>query len=101
MTELREEKGCLTKFYDHIVPAAKAVLQVPELTLLVKILKNIIAVENPDPTGCHDTYVIRPADKAFTAFELPKTPKGADPLDVDVDSLPEDNSMRRGVKEQM
>ena len=80
LADLMENKQYLTSLYDHMVPAAKAILEVKELTLLVKVLKNILAYKNPRPTGYHDTYIVRPADEAFTAFELPKAPAGANSL---------------------
>ncbi len=80
LTRFVQEKNYLTKVYDRMAAAADAVLQVKELTLLVKVLKNIIAYKNENATGYHNTYIVRPPQEAFTAFELPKAPEGADPL---------------------
>ena len=80
LTQMQREKNFLTKVYDRMAAAADAVLQVKELVLLVKTLKNIIAYENPENFGYHDAYIVRPYTEAFTAFELPKAPEGTDPL---------------------
>lgn len=79
LTKMQEE-GFLTNVYDGMAKAADALLQVKELVLLAKVIKNIMAYKNPKPTGFHDTYIVRKASDAFTAFELPKAPEGADPL---------------------
>ena len=79
LTKMQEE-GFLTNVYDGMAKAADALLQVKELVLLAKVIKNIMAYKNPKPTGFHDTYIVRKASDAFAAFELPKAPGGADPL---------------------
>lgn len=79
LTKMQEE-GFLTNVYDDMAKAADALLQVKELVILAKVIKNIMAYKNPKPTGFHDTYIVRKASDAFTAFELPKAPAGADPL---------------------
>ena len=80
LTKMQEENGFLTNVYDGMAKAADALLQVKELVLLAKVIKNIMAYKNPNPTGFHNTYIVRKAEEAFTAFELPKAPEGADPL---------------------
>lgn len=71
---LHKETGILPSVIEQVVAGAKAVSQVKELVLFVKVLANIIGGKNPD-TGA---FEIRASKEAFGVLEFPAAPQESD-----------------------